>query len=509
MFPTQRFARKASSASSLRLSPPRRQRSKAASASSPSSPVRHSHSHSVISDLKSEEGCEHAQGLTVISTSRGQSKREQTSPTKSGAQNGGGGGGGTSRRTQSPPYTYAIIQRRRPHVTSDDSCVTVVSASNSNNPAFRRSFPSGHVGTPSMASVVSTMMSSVKGGQGVAANLPTVSVSDKGCSSSSSGTPAKCGSGPSSVTATPTKTSTLKLSDPQVRPSSAVSDMANQKSSSPKHVQISDIVSVNITGTSILNTPTVIHPCTDKPNGILKRDNSLRNDVGQWKPMSEDATLPLRRASNISPPLPPAETSDSKPPKSTLRVDTSLAAPQSRSTSSSESPEWPSPPEPLTPQTPQTPNAPGQMSFDSDTIQKMLRSLPSSPIDKDYNNDLDLGFHEELNISDDCQQQAQDANGRRGSRLSRTKSLNVHDRNTKASSNPRRQQSMDTPGQPVSFQRSEGHKPRMFNKIALEKELKMRNKNIAANYPDSGIGMAADSGASLRSEGTSAFAKSG
>ncbi|CAL1542686.1 unnamed protein product, partial [Lymnaea stagnalis] len=42
-FPTQRFARKASSASSLRLSPPRRQKSKAASASSPSSPVRHSH----------------------------------------------------------------------------------------------------------------------------------------------------------------------------------------------------------------------------------------------------------------------------------------------------------------------------------------------------------------------------------------------------------------------------------------------------------------------------------
>ncbi|CAL1542685.1 unnamed protein product, partial [Lymnaea stagnalis] len=149
-------------------------------------------------------------------------------------------------------------------------------------------------------------------------------------------------------------------------------------------------------------------------------------------------------------------------------------------------PEWPSPPEPLTPQTPQTPNAPGQMSFDSDTIQKMLRSLPSSPIEKDYANDLDLGFHEEFNISDDSQQhQGQDRDGgsRRGSRLSRTKSLNVHDRNTKTGSNPRRQQSMDTPGGAGPQQRSDPYKPRMFNKIALERELKKRNKNIAANYP--------------------------
>nr|KAI8758012.1 protein still life; isoform SIF type 1-like isoform X3 [Biomphalaria glabrata] len=505
-FPTQRFARKASSASSLRLSPPRRQKSKVASASSPSSPIRHSHS--VGSDFKSEDGCEHAQGLTVISTSKG-TRQQTTSPANPGAQNGGG-----THRSQSPPYTYAVIQRRRPQA-ADDSCVTVVSASNSNNPAFRRSFPSGHVATPSMASVVSSMMSSVKGGQGVATSLPmaaSVADKDKSGASSSSNSSVKNASGPPSVTATPTKTtsSSLKLADPQMRPSSAISDLANQKSSSPKHVQISDIVSVNITGTSILNTPTVIHPCADKPNGILKRDNSVRNERTQQIQISsfagsEDATLPLRRAA--SPPALPEESPDSRPPKATLRVDTSLAAPQSRSTSSSESPEWPSPPEPLTPQTPQTPNATSQMSFDSDTIQKMLRSLPSSPIDKDYSNDLDLGFHEELNISDDGQLQPQDSNGRRGSRLSRTKSLTVHDRNTKTSSNPRRQQSMDTPGQPVSYQRSEGQKPRMFNKIALEKELKMRNKNIAANYPDSGIGMAGDSGASLRSEGNSAFVK--
>ncbi|XP_055889576.1 protein still life, isoform SIF type 1-like isoform X3 [Biomphalaria glabrata] len=507
-FPTQRFARKASSASSLRLSPPRRQKSKVASASSPSSPIRHSHS--VGSDFKSEDGCEHAQGLTVISTSKG-TRQQTTSPANPGAQNGGG-----THRSQSPPYTYAVIQRRRPQA-ADDSCVTVVSASNSNNPAFRRSFPSGHVATPSMASVVSSMMSSVKGGQGVATSLPmaaSVADKDKSGASSSSNSSVKNASAPPSVTATPTKTtsSSLKLADPQMRPSSAISDLANQKSSSPKHVQISDIVSVNITGTSILNTPTVIHPCADKPNGILKRDNSVRNERTQQIQISsfagsEDATLPLRRAA--SPSALPEENPDSRPPKATLRVDTSLAAPQSRSTSSSESPEWPSPPEPLTPQTPQTPNATSQMSFDSDTIQKMLRSLPSSPIDKDYSNDLDLGFHEELNISDDGQLQPQDSNGRRGSRLSRTKSLTVHDRNTKTSSNPRRQQSMDTPGQPVSYQRSEGQKPRMFNKIALEKELKMRNKNIAANYPDSGIGMAVDSGASLRSEGNSAFVKTG
>lgn len=49
----------------------------------------------------------------------------------------------------------------------------------------------------------------------------------------------------------------------------------------------------------------------------------------------------------------------------------------------------------------------------------------------------------------------------------------------------------------------------MFNKIALERELKKRNKNIAANYPDSGIVMSADNAPSLRSDGSSAFINMG
>ncbi|XP_012937622.1 protein still life, isoform SIF type 1 isoform X2 [Aplysia californica] len=163
------------------------------------------------------------------------------------------------------------------------------------------------------------------------------------------------------------------------------------------------------------------------------------------------------------------------------------------------------------------------MSFDSDTIQRMLRSLPSSPIAKDYD-DEDMGFHEGTASSVDEHGQAKpgangssSANGRRGSKLSRTKSLNVHDRNSKPNNNPRRQQSVDSynpanqPGGSAAGHRVDVPKPRMFNKIALEKELKQRNKNIAASYPDSGIGMSADTAPSLRSEGSakSAFVKTG
>ncbi|XP_012943429.2 sialidase [Aplysia californica] len=589
-FPTQRFARKASSASSLRLSPPKRQRSKAASASSPSSPVRHSNP--VTSQLRGEDGCEHTQGLTVISTSKNPNGRPNSSPSRDGAQNGGGGGG--ARCTQSPPPDYAVIHRRKPPSGSaDDSSVAATSSSASSsaqpaaggggsNPAFRRSFPSGRANqSTSSASGPQVIPPATKmtypprgrgkpdsakkgggdgGGSGAASD---------GSTSSSATTPSKSNThggsgGRGSGATTPSRAGVLKGHvDPHVRPASAVSDLAQQKGSSPKHVVISDIVSVSISGVTSPSPPTVYNPNSDKLNGILKRDNSVRVDPvgfdqtdqkqvrGHFQTSfiaGDDSTtntscdstkIPqILRASSGSPP-PPRDPSPPPPPpppppeenapssskgqKSTLTVDTSLTTPASRHTSSSESPEWPSPPEPLTPQTPQTPNAPGQMSFDSDTIQRMLRSLPSSPIAKDYD-DEDMGFHEGTASSVDEHGQAKPgangsstANGRRGSKLSRTKSLNVHDRNSKPNNNPRRQQSVDSynpanqPGGSAAGHRVDVPKPRMFNKIALEKELKQRNKNIAASYPDSGIGMSADTAPSLRSEGSakSAFVKTG
>lgn len=123
------------------------------------------------------------------------------------------------------------------------------------------------------------------------------------------------------------------------------------------------------------------------------------------------------------------------------------------------------------------------------------------------------------------------ADERRGSRLSRTKSLNVYDRSlSKMSVANTRQRSVDSSvvmgvagagaavggasgGGATGLKKvPTGHpKPRKFNKIALERELKQRNKNIAANYPDSGIGMAGDGAMSLKSDPSfrSAFTRTG
>ncbi|CAG5121637.1 unnamed protein product, partial [Candidula unifasciata] len=475
-FPTQRFARKASSASSLRLSPPK---------------VRFS-------------------GVRI------NNRLSTNSPSKTGSQNGSG-----VRRTQSPPPDYALIHRRKPQA-ADDSSVTVVSTSNSTNPAFRRSFPSGRrVESSSTGISPLSVTSKIKAaGQKHA----TVAPSEPIFQTSS----IKSESIPSGGSITTSRTGgVLKYVDHGVRPASAISDMANQKSSSPKHVQISDIVSVNITDiSSSCVPPTIINTSMDKPNGILKRDNSVRSDkivqpeqsLLQTFAVGHQLETVCETTPTTSSPPPLPEEPVVKHPKATLRVDTSITTPQSRNTSSSESPEWPSPPEPLTPQTPQTPNAPGQISFDSDTIQKMLRSLPSSPMDSDFPDDADLGFHEEYSASDDShtkhpqndqQLQLPRQNGRRGNRLSRTKSLTVHDRNTKANSNPRRQQSMDTPEASGARHKVETTRPRRFNKIALERELKKRNKIIAANYPDSGLGVSTDTSSSIRYESNSAFTKTG
>ena len=539
------------------------------------------------------------------------------------------GGSGDPRLSQSPPCYYAVIQRRKPDVTatsSDDSGVTVVSTTPSRDPAFRRSFPASHSSsnethfpsTPhSIASAKSSSalpfeaatlqrrgvnsstesQSSASGKGGAAATA--ASSSSKG---SNSTMPNKSASAPSSGTATPIRrggSSSLRHGE-GVRPSSAVSDMAHQRSNaasytsgaatssnSPKHVQISDIVSVNITGDSLPSSGNFPgpNPNLDKPNGILKRDNSFRRDRDSTPPVVEIPTtqasdsgfpsvLPqvqtsfvagddggVDRESSSTPPLPPPpppppddeslpEPHQPSPSRknNSLRVDVSKTATlhpnQHKTSSSSESPEWPSPPEPLTPQTPQTPNAgaAAHMSFDSDTIQRMLRSLPSSPLDMldTQHDNYDQGFHEDYldpsgysrtfphhrhqgneanqtressgyQTSDSRQAQPPSETGGSEKRvglgrgLFRTKSLTVHDRHSKADTN-RRQQSVDTPYASSSAATSgktdpASHRRRMFNKIALEKELKKRNRNIAANYPDSGIGMGpGEVGSSLRSD---------
>ena len=356
-----------------------------------------------------------------------------------------------------------------------------------------------------------------------------------------------------------------------------MSDLATQKSGSPKHVVISDIVSVSISGMSSPSPPPVYHPATEKPNSILKRDTLqrteafdqsprfcktnfqtsfvAREETPATKPSVDDPesrpvagvqegmhsssavqlpseTLPPPPSPPPSPPPPPAPPSSSsytslssiRPQKVTLTVETGNSAAISRNTSSSESPEWPSPPEPLTPQTPVTPSAAGHISFDSDVIQRMLRSLPASPLDPETSK-RDFGFTETC-ATPAFGVQHQDgsqtlgpptAEGRRASRLARTKSLNVHDRSSVSKSLPRKQQSVDSynstaqtsnPGVGLRVGRGDrsernherGDRPRRFNKLALEKELRKRNKNIAATYPDSGICLTGDNAPSVTSQ---------
>ena len=413
-------------------------------------------------------------------------------------------------RSETPPPEYATVQRRKQlqHRAVDDT-YDVTHVAKGNNPAFRRSFPSSNsVETtisepcrPGSARESTEIYGKRRGDRGgdidskvnfknnekqlhheLKDSKRDVRRDETESVGSSSRKPRLSDARVSSLTrscdhvvkdtgATPTRVK--GQTDPHVRPASAVSELANQKSGSPKHVVISDIVSVSISGISSPSPPPVYNPNYEKPNSILKRDSSLpRNDsldlppVGkkqvrtqiqtsfvsdeqppkpqpQPQPQPPKASTPeteteikipeipeiLQTCPDSPPPPPPRTDSDTDSPpfittpqpditfettsdspkttsespkttsdspkttsdspksasvkarKNTLTVDTGVLSPNSRHTSSSESPEWPSPPEPLTPQTPQTPNALGHISFDSDTIQRMLRSLPITPFE--------------------------------------------------------------------------------------------------------------------------------
>ncbi|GFR87428.1 LOW QUALITY PROTEIN: hypothetical protein ElyMa_006075800 [Elysia marginata] len=259
------------------------------------------------------------------------------------------------RLSQSPPCYYAVIQRRKPEVTatsSEDSGVTVVSTTPSRDPAFRRSFPASHSSStethfpPTAHSISGAKSSSALPTEAATLQRRAVDTSNESHSSAScrSGAttasnssstkggsltmPNRSASAPSSGTATPIRrggSSSLRHGE-VVRPSSAVSDMAHQRSStmpysggatgsnnSPKHVQISDIVSVNITGDSLApsNNYPGPNPSLDKPNGILKRDNSFRRDRDPPPPLAIAVDVPTPQASdNVFPHvLPQVQTS--------------------------------------------------------------------------------------------------------------------------------------------------------------------------------------------------------
>ncbi|XP_036357057.1 protein still life, isoform SIF type 1 isoform X5 [Octopus sinensis] len=152
------------------------------------------------------------------------------------------------------------------------------------------------------------------------------------------------------------------------------------------------------------------------------------------------------------------------------------------STSESPESEWPSPPEPLTPQTPNVPF--DNIDFDSDSLRRMLRSLPVSPIEKEDN---DQGFHEDPYIDNRGQ-----THHRRYPSVSRTKSLNSYDRGGSSKpSVPHQPYSVGYPCRDDSFvsmlKNTDLPKSKQA-KMLVEYELHLRNKCARDSYPDSGIG---------------------
>ncbi|XP_070190492.1 protein still life, isoform SIF type 1-like isoform X2 [Littorina saxatilis] len=426
-YPTQRFARKASSASSLHISPPKRMKSKAASSSSPSSPVLTRHH--LEPDL--EPGDRHhppdSHAMKAASLPRAASVHYRD--------------GDQHYFTVKRPSASNVLDTRG----------TVLRRANSDSPGATAA------NTPQRKSL--PPMSTTKGGS-------------------------------------PSK----RLQD-IVRPASAISDITAQKIESPKRVQIGEVITASRTSSPVSLT-------NEKPNGILKKDSSTlaaaeRSLSAAHPTLSRCVSMDAERSQQLHasaptpppppPPPPPREDSVSSfsKKKSHLTVETGASSGgnnNSRHTSSSESPEWPSPPEPLTPQTPTTPL--GGMEFDSDTIKRLLRSLPASPVDKD---ECDLGFHDD------------GGKAQRRAQLARTKSLNTHDRAPTRGANAVRGRQQHVVVGPVLCKAGEVHRSRMFNKVALEEELRKRNRCAKAaaasqhSYADSGIGMTGEAAPSLPS----------
>ncbi|XP_050393235.1 protein still life, isoform SIF type 1 isoform X3 [Patella vulgata] len=388
-FPTQRFARKASSTSSLRLSPPKRVKSKGASASSPSSPLNQQRPFSA--DQHSET-CDHLDHVA--------------------------------------PSCNAL-DRNIPEFSSflpDDNC---------DRGGFRYS---AIIKPPSDASIYDNE-------NGTVFTKSTKEADNRK-------------SMPSCPTTYPSPARSL-----QGRPASAVSAMTFAKEG---------------TG-SLGDLNGKIYVTTGEARFPVEKDQRLKDNVH-----IETAFV---GGNQLSP--------HNSRPVSRLTVDTNISVSGgSRHTSSSESPEWPSPPEPLTPITPLNPEY--DIQFDSITIQKMLRSLPSSPVEKDR----DMGFHDESVDS-----VGYNGSRRRSSGLSRTRSLNVHDRNNKPAVPVRHRTTQITLPETSPYvstqalQAIHAPKSKLLTKVLVEQELLLRNQCAQHSYPDSGIGgMTCDTSGSLLSE---------
>ena len=206
-----------------------------------------------------------------------------------------------------------------------------------------------------------------------------------------------------------------------VRPSSAVSDVSAVNIDSPRRVVIGNIIASS-------NTSSPVSKVMVKPNSILKKDNSTdRNQILNrcvsteiYFPQLASATTTIHCETHIDSAITQL-TCNTAPVAEHKPITFTNNEPRVHS---DDSKEWPSTPHPSTPH-PSTPHPPtsatsttyfGQMSFDSDTMKKLLRSLPSSPT---RNNGGSVDY-DDVDISTTA------GISGRTKELCRTKSLNTH-----------------------------------------------------------------------------------
>ncbi|KAL3882118.1 hypothetical protein ACJMK2_028489, partial [Sinanodonta woodiana] len=157
-----------------------------------------------------------------------------------------------------------------------------------------------------------------------------------------------------------------------------------------------------------------------------------------------------------------------------------------RQSSSSESPEWPSPPEPLTPSTPLTPVC--NIEFDSDSIRKMLQSLPISAEDDSRGSSNSSPQERDLGFIDEPYFQGQTANHRRDSRTNYSNCDYTVSSGRKNSNQVMQNEKVVTKsGQQESVEIS-GMDPKLFPKCDLPGNYCARDSYGQDSNPDSGFG---------------------
>ncbi|XP_061171231.1 protein still life, isoform SIF type 1-like isoform X4 [Saccostrea echinata] len=497
--PSQKFSRKANSASSLRLSPPKKVKGKDRSVSSPNSPTRYFHHHpSSQPDLRSTTTHHHHHHHPTL-------QRNSGSPTHNPAY-----------RAASAPQELSGDQSHDPVIDRREKAATIPRGLTEPVAELQTFKPIGILKPPSTSSVYDNVT-------GTVVLRKTNNTHD---TSHRKSMPAAVSFVDHNILSEARPASAIHFthkfyqsqeqenSFPQVSLRQGGNKRENhRKSNRPVHIETAFVgdnsfvtfskdqghrISYIDTSTTVV-APTPTRPDQGQPGvkefpreEISQSDTTaVRSDVYP-SPLTSEAKGHQSPAENR---LPNSEnfslenldrTENNVTPGSVYKVSVSATgvngvltvSRSSLSGSSSESPEWPSPPEPLTPMTPLTPEC--QVEFDSNVLKRMLQSLPVSPEDPN----MDNGYRDDPPVSPNSKSTK--------SGLGRTKSLNTHDRVKKQQNGNQVAKKVDQ-GRPSRFFNNNNNSKSRQTRLLIEEELKLRDRCVrdsygAESYPDSGIG---------------------